>query len=188
MKETLRTFIAVKIQPETKLLDLISRLKQKFQDEGIKWVETDNLHLTLRFIGETTREQVIKIGDILELLSDKYQPFSFRLDHIGYFKSGRQPRVLFLAIDNDTFLKSIVADIEEQLEVLGFEKESRQFKPHLTIGRIKFMKSKEAFYSAIKEMDENDIQNVDVSEIIFYQSVLSSDGPEYKPLRIVKLN
>lgn len=184
----MRTFIAVKIKPEQNLLKLITRLKQAFDGEGIKWVEPDNLHLTLRFIGETTADQSNQIIGLLENVSQKHQQFYFTLNKFGYFKSGNQPRVLFLAIENDTFLKKIVKDIEEGLENLGFEKEEREFKPHLTLARIKFLKSHNLFYSVLKELNEEDIQEVRVSEIIFYQSILSSAGPKYKPLKVINLN
>lgn len=188
MKETIRTFIAIKINPEYKLLTLLGQLKRKLEGESIKWVEPDNMHLTLRFIGETTFDQVKKISELLENVSKMHHAFDFKLGKPGYFKSGKQPRVIFLNIENDTILKKIVTSIEDGLVELGFEREQREFKPHLTLGRIKFLKSKEAFYSLMKEINESDIQQVRVTEIIYYQSILSSAGPKYKPLKVIKLD
>lgn len=188
MKNTIRTFIAIKITPQQKLQELASRLKFALKEETIKWVETDNLHLTLRFLGETTSDQVHAIGNVLEKLKEKFQPFQFQLRGVGYFKRNNQPSVLFLKIESDQILKQLAKEIENEITNLGFKNETRNFKPHLTLARIKFVKNSNAFYSLVDDFKEKDIQVVEASEILFYQSILSSSGPEYKPLKTVKLN
>ena len=188
MKETIRTFIAIKIIPGGKLIDLITNLKKSLAGEEIRWVDFDNLHLTLRFLGETNQFQVAEITKMLETISKQFQPFQFELKGVSIFKRKIQPRVLFVSVENDMVLKQLSADILEISKTLGFKMEENMFNPHLTLGRIKFIQDKEAFYSLVNKFQGMNFQQVFVSEIIFYQSILGSDGPTYKPIKIFNLN
>lgn len=183
----MRTFIAIKINPERKLFDIFSTLKKSLEGEAINWVDINNLHLTLRFLGETTHEQIPEIVKSLKNISLNFQPFQFSLKGAGFFKSKNQPRVLFLSVENDGVLKQLAAEIEDGIESLGFDKEEREFNPHLTVGRIKFNRNKNAFYSLIEEFRSTEIQQITVSELIFYQSILTSAGAVYKPLHVTQL-
>lgn len=183
----MRTFIAIKIIPEKKLLDIVSILKKSLEGEAISWVDTNNLHLTLRFLGETSDEQVLKITGLLDDISQNYHCFQFNLKGIGFFKSKNQPRVLFLSVEKDLLIKKLTSEIEEMVVLLGFNREEKLFNPHLTLGRIKFLQNKNAFYSLAGELKGAEIQAVTVSEIIYYQSVLSSAGAIYKPIHVIQL-
>ena len=183
----MRTFIAIKIAPEKKLLDVYSTVKKSLAGEAISWVSENNLHLTLRFLGETNHDQATEIIKLLELTCEHFQPFQFELRGLGFFKSRNHPRVLFLTGENVDSLKQLAANIEEKIISLGFSSEERAFNPHLTLGRIKLIKEKEVFYSLVNKFEHTHIQPVTVSEIIFYQSILGSGGPIYTPLKIIKL-
>ena len=187
MKETIRTFIAIKITPEKKLLDLIKHFKKSLKGEEIRWVDSNNLHLTLRFLGETSKEQVAEIVKLLETVSKQFQPFQFELKGVAVFKHKIQPRVIFISIENDVILKQLAGEIQEKINSLGFGVEQNTFNPHLTLGRMKFIQNKIAFYSLVNKFSDTKIQQLTVSEIIFYQSILSSDGPTYKPIKIIDL-
>jgi len=188
MKETIRTFIAIRITADKKLLDLISELKKSLAAEEIRWIDSNNLHLTLRFLGETTQPQVAEITKMLESISKQFQPFQFELKGLSVFKKKTQPRVLFVSIENDLVLKQVATEILEMSKTLGFTLEENTFNPHLTLGRIKFIQNKTDFYALVNKFCETKFQSVIVPEIIFYQSILGSEGPTYKPIKIVKLN
>jgi 2'-5' RNA ligase len=183
----MRTFIAIKIAPEKKLLDVYSTVKKSLAGEAINWVSENKLHLTLRFIGETSHCQVSEIIQLLESICEHFKPFQFELKGLGFFKSRNHPRVLFLKGENVGSLKQLAASIEEKIVSLGFENEEKAFNPHLTLGRIKFIDERELFYSLVNRFVGTHIQVVTVSEVIFYQSILSSGGAIYKPLKIIKL-
>lgn len=183
----MRTFIAIKITPEKELPDIIFTLKKSLEGEAIKWVDVNNLHLTLRFLGETSHKQTLEITRLLENISQNFQSFQFSLKGVGFFKSKNQPRVLFFSVENDLILKQLADEIEESIISLGFSQVEKAFNPHLTIGRIKFIQNKNAFYSMVNDFKNSEIQQVTVSEIIFYQSILSSDGTIYKPMKIIQL-
>lgn len=184
----MRTFIAIKIIPERKLLDVFSTLKKTLGGEEISWVSENNLHLTLRFLGETSHDQATEIIKLLEITCEHFYPFQFELKGLGFFKSRNHPRVLFLTGENVTSLKQLAANIEEKIVSVGFSSEEKVFNPHLTLGRIKLIKEREVFYSLVNRFENTHIQLVTVSEIIFYQSTVDSGGATYKPIIIVKLN
>ncbi len=188
MKDTIRTFIAIKITPGKKLGEIYSAFKKSLNDDLINWVDFDNLHITLRFVGETSKEQAKQITGILDAISERYQPFQIDITGVGVFKNNSKPRVLFFSVGNDKVLKQLTGEINEKLVSPGLFPEKVNFHPHLTIGRIKYINDKNEFYSLVNRYADNKIQQVVVSEIIFYRSILSSSGPTYKPIKIVNLN
>ncbi len=188
METSIRTFIAIKITPEKEFLNLYSELKELLNDETIKWVEENNFHLTLRFLGNTTQSQVEEIQHSLEKIVSKLQPFQINIKGIGYFESKKQPRVLFAKIDDSPTLQLLATEIKKQIIAFGFKNGTREFSPHLTLGRIKFINRKNDFYSSINKFEETEIQKIIVSKIILYQSILKPGGPIYKPVKIINLN
>jgi 2'-5' RNA ligase len=84
-------------------------------------------------------------------------------------------------------LNQLASEIEERIVALGFSREERQFNPHLTVGRIKFIQNKMAFYEIINQYKKTEIQTVTVSEITYYQSILTSAGAIYKPIHQIHL-
>lgn len=187
MNTNLRTFIAIKINPAPKLLEVTARCRELFENEAIRWVGSNNLHLTLKFLGETSEKQVQEIITNLENMAAQVSPFSLQLNGLGYFESGRQPKVLFAGVQELEEMKTLAQKIEEDFVLLGFEQEERKFNPHLTLGRIKFLKDKKRFYSFVEKYKNIEFQTVQVCEIIFYKSILNPRGPEYVPLAIVQL-
>lgn len=188
MEKLLRTFIAVKINPENELLDQLAALKEDLGDEAIKWVEENNLHLTLRFFGDTTADQVAKIKSILDDVAQNHGSFKIELKGLGFFKRNRQPQVLFAKIVDVEKLRLLAGEIEDRIGEAGLEKETRKFKAHLTLARIKFLRNTAGFYDSISRSENLKIQSSIIDEVIFYQSILRPQGPVYKPLKIVKLH
>ncbi len=187
MNDSLRTFIAVKIAPETKLQEMFSYLKESLRDEQMKWVNENNLHLTLKFLGETTIQQTEEIKDKLELIRRNFRSFPIVLKGLGYFKSKRQPKVLFARIEDAGLLKALALVIEESVSELGFEHEKRKFSPHLTLARIRDLKDVGKFHRLVESYSNTFFQDDALSEIIFYQSILKPQGAVYKPIEIFKL-
>lgn len=184
----LRTFIAVKIEPRHSLIQLMHQLKKSFSEESIKWVAENNFHLTLKFLGGTSPQQMNEIKAVLQNIGRSFPAFHFDLKGIGYFKRKGQPRVLFIKIEKDALLKQLAAEIDTQFSLLGFEKENRPFNPHLTLGRIKFLKNKSRFYSIAEKYSAKHVQQATIHEIILYQSILKPQGAHYKPLNINNLD
>ena len=183
--EYLRTFIAIKIQPEKMLVQLFSRLQKEFFAENIRWADPAQLHLTLKFLGETSPLQTEQTKLILEMVAAQFVPFQFTLRDLGYFKNQGQPKVLYAGIDDSVILQKLAQETDYQLAGAGFEKETRDFHPHLTLGRIKSIRNKTHFYALINEFSNTEFQRVDVKEMILFQSILTPRGPVYKELKTV---
>jgi RNA 2',3'-cyclic 3'-phosphodiesterase len=188
MSQLLRTFIAIKFLPEKSLLELIQKLKSELKDEPVKWVADENLHLTMKFLGDTTIQQVSEIKNILRELAAFHSSFAIKLRGLGYFKSKGMPRVLFIKLENEDRLKQLALEIDEKLAKIGFPKEGRPFKAHFTVARIKFLKNRKNFYETAEKYHDTFFQSAHIYDIIFYQSHLKPSGPEYKVLDKIPLN
>uniref|UniRef100_UPI003216E061 RNA 2',3'-cyclic phosphodiesterase n=1 Tax=uncultured Draconibacterium sp. TaxID=1573823 RepID=UPI003216E061 len=187
MQQEIRTFIAVKIHPEEKLLEQYRIFRKVFVGETIKWVDDDNLHLTLRFLGHTTQDQLSALVGRLEEVAEAGRSFQLKIKGAGYFKSKGQPRVVFLRIADSDSLSALVTELEENVVAVGYQEELKVFRPHLTLGRIRHLKNKNKFYSFMDKLDDADFQTVDVKEFILYQSILSPEGSLYKVIKKFKL-
>ncbi|QIA07273.1 RNA 2',3'-cyclic phosphodiesterase [Draconibacterium halophilum] len=187
MREHIRTFIALKIAPNQKVLELLQHFKNLFPNDRIKWVDTDNFHLTLRFIGNTTREQLYELVDRLELLFSDQSKFQITLKGTDYFKSKNHPRVLFIKLCESEELFKLVSEIESQVVASGFKEEKKTFTPHLTLGRIKLVENRNRFFSLLDEWPTIEYQKIEVAELILFQSILKQTGPEYRPIKTFPL-
>jgi len=188
MTDFLRTFVAVKVEPSPVLQETMKDLKQKLAGEQVKWGEPNNLHLTLKFLGDTLPSQVDEIGEELNQAAKMFSAFTFRLEGLGFFKNRGMPRVLFVPVNEGEILQQLAAEIDNRLTTLGFQAERRPFKPHLTLARIKYLKNKKAFYEAVEKYRDTFMQTAKINEIIFYRSVLRPHGPEYKSIAKIDLN
>lgn len=188
MDDLHRTFVAVDIEPGTELNGIINELKVSLGREGIRWVRDGSLHLTLKFLGDTKPEKLNGIISILSDIGNRYKAFSCGLQGLGYFKSKGVPKVLYAKIINENILVKLAEEIDCKLSEAGFERELRTFSPHLTLARIKNFYNRPAFYRLIDKYDKLPHQKVTINEFIFYQSILTPRGPEYRKLAVIKLN
>jgi 2'-5' RNA ligase len=175
-----RTFIAVKIKPEEKLLKTYTKLKNELDNEKIKWVNSDNFHLTLFFLGDTTEEQMDEVKQNLSDITEQHSSFAIKLQGIGVFKNIRKPRVLWVGIRDLEKLKSIKISIDEKMKPLGFQPDNREFKPHLTLARIKWLNDKNTLSKMLEENESEFFQQADINQIVYYESILKSTGPVYR--------
>lgn len=187
MQKEIRTFVAIKIQAEKELLNQLEQFKQIFKQDKINWVNADNFHLTIRFIGNTTREQLYKLVEKLDRVGEVNQSFQFELKGTGSFSKKGKPRVLFVKISDSESLAALVPSVEKAVVGCGFHEELKPFRPHLTLGRIKHLESRTRSFSIVDELKNVEYQNVQVTEFVLYQSILQPEGPIYKPINTFKL-
>lgn len=187
MQQEIRTFVAIKIQAEKETLNQLEDFKRLFKNDKIRWVSPENFHLTIRFIGNITREKLYELVDKLELIGEINRSFALKIKGAGYFKHSNKPRAVFLKICDSEELNVLVKQIERIVVECGFYEELKPFRPHLTLGRIKHLESRTKFYSVVDTLGDTNYQNVMVSEFVLYQSILKPSGPVYKPIKIFKL-
>ena len=192
MKENkkIRLFIALPLPDNIhKLLDKIQQSLKK-SDAHVKWCKPENIHLTLKFLGYTDESLLFKVKKRLNEALKDYSPFKISLDkEIGAFPNLFHPRVLWLGIDSGIIqLRSMQHKLNEFLEDLEFGKEKRTFEPHLTLGRIKSLKSKDDLIDNVKKIHLEKEYLIKVSKICLFQSILMTKGPIYKILYEVRLS
>jgi RNA 2',3'-cyclic 3'-phosphodiesterase len=177
-----RVFIAVKVNPEDKLLNMISLFRAGLKEENIKWTDPDNFHITLAFLG-ATEEHNIKLASKMLMEVCKGSPaFEIIIRGAGVFKNLKNPRVIWTATEPSEELILLQDNIKLGLKDIGISIEERAFSPHLTLGRIKSIKSNIALESLITKYGKDLMQRQAVYEIILYESILMHSGPVYKPL------
>ncbi|MHB1033510.1 MAG: RNA 2',3'-cyclic phosphodiesterase [Pirellulales bacterium] len=184
MPRMVRTFIAVEIPDESRrrageLIAALGRAPAK-----VKWVETHNLHLTLKFLGEV---DPCRIHDICQAVAEsvaEVPPFEFELRGAGAFPDAHRPRTVWLAVDRGREEMAVLHDcVEAALAKIGFREDGRRFEPHLTIGRVR------EGGPGIAELGRLLKQNADflagtatLSEVVVFSSELSRSGPTYEAL------
>jgi 2'-5' RNA ligase len=183
----IRTFIGVKIEVAEDLKNAVALLKHNLRNENIKWVDFNNLHVTLGFIGSTEDLAVTKV---IHMLKDKFTGFGdieFSIAGLGVFKSFKDPKIIFSGIENRDKLIDAHEAMKEGLKELDIKLEERQFNPHLTIGRIKVLDNRKNLQELILGYSGKKFQHVTITEVVYYESVLLPTGPIYKPITKVIL-
>jgi 2'-5' RNA ligase len=182
-----RTFIAVKIETGEKLKDLISTLASGMKDDSIRWVNTDHMHITLAFLGDTADGTVKRVISMLESSCLGFGEVNFKISGLGVFRNIGDPRVIWAGIESDDKFENLFKIIKEGLGSIEITIEERQFKPHLTLGRVKRLNNKSTLERMIGQFSETTFQEVSVSEVVFYESILKQSSPLYLPLYVAKL-
>ena len=183
-----RTFIAVKIIITNQTENFIRGIEKALDKESVKWVDTQNMHITLRFLGYTQENVIDEIGNRLSEHLNQFGTFKLICKGFGVFKNLHSPRVLWLGIEKSDELTKLKEEIDCVLLDFGYEKEERAFQPHLTLGRVKNIKDKETLKRLLSQYKNTYIQKFVIDKVIFYESILTRKGPVYKMLRECRLN
>ncbi len=184
----MRCFIAIEISDEIRkaLGELIQRLSG--MGRGIRWVPPENIHLTLKFLGEVEDDRVPEIGRRLSEISSGHSPISLRVRGAGAFPSLRSPQVIWVGSEVSPGLESLYREIEEAMAALGFERERRDFNPHLTLGRVKDRRALDPVMKELQLMKDQDWGAVEVTEVVLMKSVLTPKGAEYSRVSVFPLS
>lgn len=183
MSESLRSFIAIELTKE--LHDELSALQQELKKSNIdaKWVSPENIHLTLKFLGNVDTDRIEKIKNILDEISKQTKPFYLHLAEIGAFPKLDYPRVLWVGIDeggNETI--EIANKLEDALERIGFQKENRPFSPHLTLARIRSPKNRDKLKALVEQNAFISKNKLYVDKLALFKSTLTPKGSIYSKI------
>jgi 2'-5' RNA ligase len=135
----LRAFIAVEI-PSTlqkTIHDSTSSLRAKLGNDLIRWVPAQNVHLTLKFLGDVSTASLDLIKQMLSTEAAQHKCFEMQVEGIGSFPNSRRPRVIWVGLHAPAILESLQRNIESASARLGYAADEKTFSPHLTIGRVK---------------------------------------------------
>jgi 2'-5' RNA ligase len=186
----MRTFIAIELSDRAK--ETLTRVQShlKYSDADVKWVEPANVHLTLKFLGEIDEKTCEKVKSILDEIAKTTKPFEMSLESIGAFPSIDFPRVIWVGIDKGAKESTELANkiTAEFSTKIGFNKEARDFAAHLTIGRVRSGKNKQALKEKIILYALLPTLREEVSSVILFQSKLTPTGPIYTRLHEAKFS
>ncbi|MDH3365647.1 MAG: RNA 2',3'-cyclic phosphodiesterase [Thermoplasmata archaeon] len=180
-----RAFVSVDISPNDRLAALLEHLRGS--SASLKVVRPTNLHLTLKFLGDTDEALV---DDIVNAIADSTrgcQPFEVRLRGMGAFPSLSNIRVIWVGIEDGKELVKISEEIDSSLADIGLERDRRGFKPHLTVARAKGVIGGDMIQDFVAANAATDYGDYRVSEVILKKSVLTPQGPIYSDVRGISL-
>ena len=164
--ETIRSFLAI--------------------DANIKYVNSRNMHFTLKFFGNIDLDMAEDIGSAVEKVIKNYSSFDLNIRNCGCFPNKKVIKVLWLGLEEGSPIINLQKDLDKEFGKLGFKKE-RNFISHLTIGRVKSPKNKKEIRETIDKLENIEIGQMRVSKISLKKSTLTPQGPIYEDIKVFEL-
>ncbi len=188
-----RLFIAVKYSATTEFLSLLNKIQNEINHTAsLKWVEWNNLHLTIQFLGNTSDSSMPIITNSVKVIANETNPFTVSIIGAGIFHSIQNPRVLWLGIEPTNHLFSIHQQLQKQFisgcneqndnRLLNQINENSKFTPHLPLGRFKKVNDTRKLKHIVEKYEQQTFDNWLINEIILFESILTPKGPIYRPL------
>lgn len=157
----------------------IARLREIAPQSKVGWARDSNIHLTLKFLGETQQSRVLHLSQAAARVVRGLAPFKIFVEHTGSFPKLGAPRILWIGVNDESGdLNALQGHLEDECAKEGFSKEDRPFHPHLTIARLRLPRDERALAAAHKKMGFEAIEVV-VSELRVIRSELGSQGAKY---------
>lgn len=182
----MRLFVALEI-PAAVRDNLAAQVKQlrdlsaQVADKRPRWVRSENLHVTLKFIGEVAPAKIDGIRGVLSNIRSS-APVDLQFRGLGFFPDEKHPRVLWAGLNPSANLSSLAGDIDRAIGTLGIARETRAFIPHLTLARLEPPGLHEKLRAAIQKNSECEFGSFQAREFHLIESKLKSTGAEYTSL------
>ena len=181
--DAIRTFLAVNISDSVrKRLDILSRRLQPISSKA-RWVDSKNFHVTLKFLGDVPSVQTVAICRAAAAAVAEFEPFSLRCRGVGAFPTAEKPRTIWAGVaDGADELTLIHASLDDAMADLGFLREPRRYRPHVTLGRFGRGQRVDGLADQLAQYEDFDAGVCEVSEVIIFASYLEKSGPTYEVL------
>ena len=181
----IRTFLAIDIPKEiTDSMEKIQyRLRNSLKEGMIRWTKPNSIHLTIKFFGSISDRDIEHITGLLKDSVKGFKPFELTVEKVGVFPNSRQPRVLWLGITGgDNSFMTLQKQIDDDLHGIGFPREERPFRPHLSLGRTKAHRGIEGLAAVLEEFKDYRAGTFPAAGLTLYRSDLRPEGPIYTKL------
>jgi 2'-5' RNA ligase len=183
----LRAFIAIEIPPNIQVAieKQTARLRQALGDETVRWIPAQNMHLTLKFLGDIASSHVDFLKQLLTREATLHSQFDLQIGGLGSYPTSRRPRILWVGLHIPAELVALQKSIETGTTRLGYEQEERDFAPHLTIGRVRQNASPADLPKIRAAMDNIQLGNIGtarVDSVHLFKSELQPNGSVYTKL------
>ena len=182
--KTIRAFYAIKLNEQTRAAtqQVVEKLKSLEWSQFVRWIPVNNLHITMRFLGDVTHQQLEQMNAAFTEKLENSAPFSIEFKEPRLFPHFRKPKVVAILIPHNEEMARLAELLEQCAIDAGLEPQTRQFKAHLTLGRCN-----KSFPKRIKIDPMPLALNLPVNSVSLYQSLLSESGPTYIELKTFPL-
>jgi len=177
-----RSFISIDLEDE-KILSQVESIMSSLSSLGgdLKPVERENIHLTLKFLGNVSASKLEEIKSSLTQVA--FPPFSLEIKGAGAFPSLKRMNVIWIGVGEGwSQVEVILEQIEKLLHQLGFSRETRDFSPHITVARVKSGRKRDEIAAFLGHLADESFGTFPVEKVRLKQSILSPSGPRYSTL------
>lgn len=184
----MRLFVAVDFPRDLRerMLEVTRPVRSK--DLPLRWLGVDQLHLTLKFLGEVSRDDLAQARGILEGVASDYRPFKVSFRGMGAFPTLRSPRVVWLGVEPVLELRSAKHDLEHAYARMGIDRETRAFRPHITVARVRGSSGAGTLRRLESLAQEVTLEEeYHVEELHLVRSHLRREGAEYETIHVAPL-
>ena len=154
-------------------------IRQSLRHEQIKWVEEHNIHITLKFFGDTPENSIPAISEVLRSRAIQTPRLTLRLSGLGIFGSSYAPRVVWAGIEPYAALAALMKAVHNDLRAVGYEPDRQNLVPHLTLGRIRELRDKTLFNRTLDHFRGVASLPMTIDRMVLYESILRREGPQY---------
>ncbi len=176
----MRLFLAVDLPDQVRHELAVVQNALKPLTDSARWVSPDSIHITLKFLGEVPEKLVDEIDTALAGLS--WIPFTVTVHGVGFFPGNRSPRVFWAGMEAPT-MQGLAEELDSRMERLGFDKEKRAFRPHITLARARDTRIDSALVTAASQYEEHAFGSFTADRVFLFKSTLKSSGSVYEKLK-----
>lgn len=175
----MRLFIAIGAQSiSSDVQERLKKLKVNLKKKEIehRWVPPENYHITINFLGEVEEQKLTELKSILTEVTGSFPPFELKLNGVGAYPASRSGRVIWMGVQNSITLRDLQRRCSDELTSQGWQVEDREYRPHLTLARLR---SPRNVSDSISPVENQDFGKLLVSEVRIYESKLAGSFPVY---------
>jgi 2'-5' RNA ligase len=180
-----RAFVAVEVGGLTRLLELGEELKRSHGD--LKVVDADNIHMTVKFLGNIDEESGEKVLKALRTAVKGLDPFEMVVHGSGVFPTEDDPKIIWVGVEDPEPLVKLHASVEKALKKVGFKPDDRGFTPHVTVARVRSQRNRLRVKEVLEAHFDDEFGVVKVDAIFLKKSFLTNEGPVYTTVGAAKL-
>jgi 2'-5' RNA ligase len=180
-----RAFIAVEVGGLSRILAVDEELKRTHGD--LKIVDADNIHLTIKFLGNVEEDSSEKIVKSMKVAVAKLEPFDMVVKGLGAFPSDDDVRIVWVGVEDPAPVEAIFKNVEKGMKKLGFKPEDRGFTPHVTVARVRSPRNLPRIKDVLAAHADDEFGVVKVDTLFLKKSFLTNEGPVYTTVGTARL-
>jgi 2'-5' RNA ligase len=182
-----RAFVGIDLTPDVRRRLVSARESLKDTGAHVAWVAEPNLHVSLAFLGDISLETVRGVGDLLDGVARETARFVLEIGGMGWFGAVDSPRVVWAGVGAGADAAKVLrARIAAGLPALGVAVEEREFRPHVTVGRVKSSRGRAELCAAVSQFRSGVFGSAAVDRMVLFRSILRPHGPEYSVLHVAE--